>query len=130
MKTIIFLTGLSLNVLITEPRRGPRKVDVVRLGESLCTRLKVPMGSSDDLINDLIDYYAYVENCQKRVSCYKERTVIKTILENNGPPHIKVSVTNKFLKENYNISDVEVDEIQDILVDTKLLWRNMRNMTL
>lgn len=132
MKTIILFTSITLNILVTEPRKCVREIDVVRHGESLATRLKVPMGSSDDLINDLIEYYVYVESClkKKNLKNSRESKTIQTLLKNDGPPHIKVSVSDKFLKENYNISEVEVDEIKDILVDTKVLWKDMKNLTL
>lgn len=131
MKTIIFVIGLTVIMLSTQSRIAIQKVDVVKMGESLSTRLKVPMGSSDDLINDLIAYYVYVENCLKKQNVHvPERKVIESLIKYGGPPHIKVSVNNKFLKEYYNLSEVEVDEVQEVLVDTKVLWKNMKNITI
>lgn len=132
MKLVILFIGVTLNIAITGLSANGQMVDLDRVGDSLATRLAVPMGTSDDLINDLIEYYVYVKKClrRKNVKGSKERKLIQKLLKNNGPPHIKVQVTDKFLKKNYNLSAVEVDEIRDVLVDTKILWKNMRNITL
>lgn len=132
MKLVILFIGVTLNIAITGLSAKGQMMDLDRVGDSLATRLAVPMGTSDDLINDLIEYYVYVKKCLRRKNFKgsKERKLIQKLLKNNGPPHIKVQVTDKFLKKNYNLSAVEVDEIRDVLVDTKILWKNMRNITL
>ena len=97
----------------------------------MCIRDR-PMGSSDDLINDLIAYYVYIENCLVKKNAIEsiQKTVIEDLKKTNGPPHTKVPVNEKFLKTHYNLSEVEFDEIHDVLSDTKVLWMNLRNLTL
>lgn len=132
MKLVILVICVTVNIAITGPRATSPKMDVDIIGESLASRLTVPMGTSDDLINDLIEYYVYVKKClrRKNVKGSKERKVVENLLKNNGPPHTKMVVNDKFLRENYNLSEVEVDEIRDILIDTRILWKKMKNITL
>uniref|UniRef100_A0A1B6DLW0 Uncharacterized protein n=1 Tax=Clastoptera arizonana TaxID=38151 RepID=A0A1B6DLW0_9HEMI len=101
---------------------------VINLGENLKKRLlSYPSGNGDDLINDLTDYYVYL-NTVLRVpkEGYPEgHNVAEILKKHGGPPHILISINDDFIRKSYNYSEVEINHVHEVLQDTRQVWREI-----
>lgn len=101
---------------------------LLNLGENLKRRLSVyPSGNGDDLINDLTDYYIYLNNALRvpSKSNPEGHRVVAILKVHGGPPHLKTTLQDEFIRQSYNYSEVEMDHFHDIMQDTKQVWREL-----
>lgn len=131
---VIYVFSSLLIVDIAQTLLDPKNPKCVfEVGANLTRRLTDhPCGNKEDLINDLTDYYIYL-NTAFRVeseSHPKGKQMLQKLIARGGPPMLSVDVSDGLLEDKYDMGVVEVDHIKEIIQDIQQLWRDIKNGTL
>lgn len=106
---------------------------VFEVGANLTKRLTDhPVGTKEDLINDLTDYFIYL-NTAFRVenkSHPKGKEMLQKLTAKGGPPFLKVTVKDEMLETKYEMGAVEIDHVKEVIEDIGKLWLYIKNNTL
>lgn len=106
---------------------------VFEVGANLTKRLTDhPCGTKEDLINDLTDYFIYL-NTAFRVEIESHpngKVMLQKLTARGGPPFLKVELKEELLETKYEMGAVEIDHVKDLLGDISKLWKDIKNGTL
>jgi hypothetical protein len=101
----------------------------IDFGQNLTRRLTdSPAGNKEDIINDLTDYYILL-NTAYRVedkSFPKGKQTLQELKAKGGPPFTDLKVKEDLLRRQYNMGEVEIDHVKEVIEDINRLWKEIK----
>lgn len=102
-------------------------VDLVELSRSLTERFLNPSGNPDLFIRDLFIFRNELKDMLDDIKANKTEALESffALRNNEGPVHLRDIRDNSLLIQNFNWTSVELREIDDVMGNTKDLWKDL-----
>lgn len=102
--------------------------DMIKLGNRIKQSLKKPVGWHEPTLER--DTHVYCDELQQlyqyvKMNDSEGEQVYNEIKKHGGPPQIKCEIDKSLLKKQYDWSDYEVSELNDVLEETKDKWERL-----
>lgn len=132
---IFFLRFLLVFLLLCHFSKLKSVLDIsnpraaIDFGQNLTKRLTdSPEGNKEDIINDLTDYYILLNTAyrveDKRFP--KGKQALQELKAQGGPPIMDLKVREDLLRNKYEMEEVEVDHVKEVIDDICRLWKEIR----
>lgn len=106
--TKVFIESIEKNILVKLEK--PTKTEALSLVKTI--------NIYNRAFNDLL------EMCKSRK--VPKMLIVKNIYDNGGPKFLKTNLDYNYLRKECGWSELEINEVRNILGDTMILWENFR----